>query len=77
MHRPPGDNTRGATAAPGVSRNVAVGRNGAGVHWRTDALGGMELGEAVAIGIMQEHKLTYNDKVEMSLTKFDGTKITI
>ncbi len=60
-----------------VARNVAVGRNGAGVHWRTDALGGMELGEAVAIGIMQEHKLTYNDKVEMSLTKFDGTKITI
>jgi hypothetical protein len=60
-----------------VARNVAFARNGAGVHWRTDALGGMALGEAVAIGVMQEHKLTYNDKVEMSLTKFDGTKITI
>jgi len=60
-----------------VARNVAVGRNGAGVHWRTDAIGGMTLGETVAIGIMQEHKLTYNDKVEMSLTKFDGAKITI
>ena len=60
-----------------VARNVAVGRNGAGVHWRTDALGGMKLGEDVAIGIMEEHKLTYNDRVEMSLTKFDGTKIVI
>jgi membrane-associated phospholipid phosphatase len=60
-----------------VARNVAFARNGAGVHWRTDAIGGMTLGESVAIGIMQEHKLTYNDKVEMSLTKFDGTKITI
>ena len=60
-----------------VARNVAFARNGAGVHWRTDATGGMKLGEDVAIGIMQEHKLTYNDKVEMTLTKFDGTKILI
>lgn len=60
-----------------IARNVAFGRNGAGVHWRTDALGGMKLGEDVAIAILEEQKLTYNDKVEMSLTKFDGTKITI
>ncbi|NOT59771.1 MAG: vanadium-dependent haloperoxidase, partial [Acidobacteria bacterium] len=60
-----------------VAINVAFGRNGAGVHWRTDALNGMQLGEDVVIGILQEQKLTYNDNVEMSLTKFDGTKITI
>ncbi len=60
-----------------VARNVAFARNGAGVHWRTDATGGMKLGEDVAIGIMQEHKVTYNDHVEMTLTKFDGTKILI
>src|SRR5215813_5930311 len=60
-----------------VARNIAFARNGAGVHWRTDALEGMRLGEAVAIGLIEEQKLTYNDKVEMSLTKFDGTKITI
>ena len=29
------------------------------------------------IGILEEQKLTYNDNVEMSLTKFDGTRITI
>lgn len=60
-----------------VAINVAFGRNGAGVHWRTDALGGMKLGEDVAIGIIQEQKLTYNDNVEMTLTRFDGTQITI
>jgi hypothetical protein len=60
-----------------VARNVAFGRNGAGIHWRTDALEGMKLGEAVVIGILEEQKLTYNDNVEMSLTKFDGAKITI
>ncbi len=60
-----------------VARNVAFGRNAAGIHWRTDALEGMKLGEAVVIGILEEQKLTYNDNVEMSLTKFDGTKITI
>jgi hypothetical protein len=60
-----------------VARNIAFGRNAAGIHWRTDAIEGMKLGEAVVIGILEEQKLTYNDNVEMSLTKFDGAKITI
>lgn len=60
-----------------VASNVANARNGAGVHWRTDAVNSLVLGETVTIGILQEQKLTYNDNVEMTLTKFDGTKITI
>jgi hypothetical protein len=60
-----------------VASNVANGRNGAGVHWRTDAVNSLKLGEAVTISILEEQKLTYNDNVEMTLTKFDGTKITI
>ncbi len=60
-----------------VASNVANGRNGAGVHWRTDAINSLRLGEEVAIGILEEQKLTYNDDVKMTLTKFDGTKITI
>jgi len=60
-----------------VASNVASGRNAAGIHWRTDALNGLRLGEAVSIGILEEQKLTYNDEVNMSLTKFDGTTITI
>jgi len=60
-----------------VALNVALGRNAAGVHWRTDAVNSMILGEEITIGILQEQKVTYNDNVEMSLTKLDGTKITI
>jgi hypothetical protein len=60
-----------------VASNVANGRNGAGVHWRSDAVNSLRLGEAVAIGILEEQKLTYNDELQMTLTKFDGTKITI
>lgn len=60
-----------------VATNVVNGRNGAGVHWRTDAVNSLKLGEAVVIGILEEQKLTYNDNLEMTLTKFDGTRITI
>lgn len=60
-----------------VASNVANARNGAGIHWRTDAVYGMRLGEQIAIGILEEQKLTYNENVSMSLTKFDGTRITI
>jgi hypothetical protein len=60
-----------------VAANVAIGRNGAGVHWRSDAINSLRLGEEVAICILQEQKLTYADDVTMSLTKFDGTRISI
>lgn len=60
-----------------VASNVANSRNGAGVHWRTDAVNSLKLGEEITIGILQEQKITYNDDVKMTLTKFDGTTITI
>ncbi len=60
-----------------VASNVANGRNGAGIHWRTDAVNSLRLGEEVSICILEEQKLTYNDDVKMTLTKFDGTQITI
>ena len=38
----------------------------------------MNLGEAVAIGILQDYSTTYNEAFQgFSLTKFDGTTITI
>ncbi|HKQ04279.1 MAG TPA: vanadium-dependent haloperoxidase [Blastocatellia bacterium] len=60
-----------------VATNVATGRNGAGIHWRSDAINSLKLGEEVTICILQEQKASYNDNVTMTLTKFDGTKITI
>jgi len=60
-----------------VGTNVAFGRNGAGIHWRSDAINSLKLGEEVTICILQEQKASYNEDVSMTLTKFDGTKITI
>jgi len=61
-----------------LAANVGIGRDTAGVHWRTDAVEGMKLGEAVAISIIRDYSDTYNEVFKgFSLTKFDGTTITI
>lgn len=61
-----------------LASNIAIGRNAAGVHWRSDALEGLKLGEAVALSCLQNFRLTFNEPFSGSnLTKFDGEKITI
>lgn len=61
-----------------LAANIALGRDTAGVHWRSDGIEGIALGEAVALGILQDFNLTYNEDFSgFSLTKFDGTLITI
>jgi membrane-associated phospholipid phosphatase len=60
-----------------VAANIAIGRNMAGVHWRSDYTQSMRLGEAVAISILEEQKLTYNEPGSFTVTKFDGTAVTI
>jgi hypothetical protein len=60
-----------------VAANIALGRNFAGIHWRTDYSESVKLGEAVAIGILEEQKETYNERGSFTLTKFDGTTITL
>ncbi|MEO5721245.1 MAG: vanadium-dependent haloperoxidase [Chthoniobacterales bacterium] len=61
-----------------LASNIANGRNIAGVHWRTDAVESIKLGEAVALSMLQDMRATYNEPFGgFSLTKFDGTKITV
>jgi hypothetical protein len=61
-----------------IASNVALGRNTAGVHWRSDATESMLLGEAVAIGVLKDQKLSYNEQFNgFSLKKFDGTTIVV
>ncbi|MEP7340056.1 MAG: phosphoesterase, partial [Acidobacteriota bacterium] len=61
-----------------VAWNVAGGRNIAGVHWRSDGWEAMKLGETVAIGLLQDFKHCWNERFDgLSLTKFDGSRITI
>jgi hypothetical protein len=60
-----------------LAANISLGRNAAGVHWRSDYTQSLSLGEEIAIGLLQEQKLTYNEPHHFSLTRFDGTVITI
>lgn len=61
-----------------IASNIAQGRNIAGVHWRTDATEAIKLGEAVAISVLRDQKPTYREPFRgFTLTKFDGTTITV
>jgi hypothetical protein len=61
-----------------IAANVALGRNTAGVHWRSDATESLKLGEAIAIGILRDQRACYNEVFNgFSLTKFDGTTVTV
>ncbi|MEH2453852.1 hypothetical protein [Nostoc sp.] len=61
-----------------LATNIGLGRDSAGIHWRTDAAASLALGEAIAIGILKDEKLTFREKFEgFTFTKFDETKVTI
>jgi membrane-associated phospholipid phosphatase len=41
-----------------LAANIGIGRNVAGIHWRSDGIDGFKLGEAVAINILRDSKTT-------------------
>jgi hypothetical protein len=41
--------------------NIAMGRNWAGIHWRSDAAEGLRYGELVAIRVLEEMRFTGNE----------------
>jgi membrane-associated phospholipid phosphatase len=61
-----------------LASNIAIGRNFAGMHYRSDATASMVLGEQIAIALLQDEAFCRNINFKgFSLTKFDGTTITI
>jgi hypothetical protein len=60
-----------------VAANIAVGRNMAGVHWRSDYYDSIRLGERVAICILSHQSNDYNEDYSFSFTNFDGNLIKI
>lgn len=61
-----------------LASNIALGRDTAGVHWRSDGIEGIRLGEAVAIEILKDYRRTYNEQFEgFTFTRFDGITITV
>ncbi len=56
-----------------LAANVALGRNAAGIHYRSDYAESLRLGEAVALTILEEQKATYHENATFTLMRFDGT----
>ena len=61
-----------------LAGNHCVGRSFGGFHPRSDIVAGLLLGEAVAISMLADERSTYNETFKgFSLTRFDGTTITV
>jgi len=58
--------------------NIALARNFAGVHWRSDYVAGLLLGEAMALTILADQRRTYGEAFTgFVVTKIDGTTVTV
>lgn len=60
-----------------LAANIAIGRNWAGVHYYSDYIESIRLGEEIAIGILEEQRLTYPENFTMTVPLFDGGAIRI
>lgn len=61
-----------------LAANISLARNSAGVHYRTDGINGLLLGESVAIGMLHDLAATYTEPFQgFSFTKFDGSRAVI
>ncbi len=61
-----------------LAANIALGRNAAGVHWRSDSIEGLKLGEAVARQVLRQLRTTYPEHFSgFRFTQFNGTAVTV
>jgi hypothetical protein len=63
-----------------LASNVSIGRNWAGIHYRSDAADGLRLGEQVAIGLLADRARTYAASYDFDgfeLTTFDGERVRV
>lgn len=60
-----------------LAANISIGRDWAGVHYFTDYIESLRMGEQIAIGILEEQKLTYRETFSMTVPLYDGGTIRI
>jgi hypothetical protein len=61
-----------------LASNIALARDAAGVHFRSDSVEGLKLGEAVGTGLLADYSRTYNERFDgFTLTRFDGRQVRI
>ena len=63
-----------------LASNIALARNFAGIHWRSDAEEGLRLGEKVAISLLRDQHNNYTGEENFkgfAITTFDGKKMIV
>lgn len=61
-----------------AAANIAIGRNHAGVHWRSDYQASLRLGEQIAISVLRDQRTTYTENFSgFAFTSFDGERVTV
>ena len=60
-----------------LASNIAIGRDWAGVHYFTDYYESLRMGERIAIGILEEQKLTYGENFSMTVPLYSGGSVRI
>ena len=60
-----------------LASNISIGRDWAGVHYFTDYIESLRMGERIAIGILEEQKLTYGENFSMTVPLYDGGSVRI
>ncbi len=60
-----------------LAANIAIGRNAAGFHYRSDYWQSLLLGERIAIDILEEQRNTYRELCTFTFRGFEGQTITV
>jgi membrane-associated phospholipid phosphatase len=61
-----------------LASNIGLGRDMAGVHWRSDIYQGLLLGEQVALAMLADETRNYNEDFGgFELTAFDGSPVLV
>jgi hypothetical protein len=61
-----------------LAANISLGRDAAGVHYRSDGIEGIEQGEAIALSILRDTATLYHEQFPgFTLTRYNGTPVTI
>jgi hypothetical protein len=61
-----------------LASNVALGRDAAGVHYRSDSIRGLFVGEQQALGLLGDYSRTYNERFDgFIVRRLNGNKVKI
>jgi hypothetical protein len=61
-----------------LASNISMGREWAGIHYRSDSIAGLALGEEVGISILQDLACTFSEDFDgFSFRRFNGNQIHI